>query len=37
LIYNAFIHIGDGNTIKNGFISFDNGIITQTPSSISET
>ncbi len=29
LIYNAFIHIGDGNTIKNGFISFDNGIITQ--------
>ena len=28
LIYNAFIHIGDGNTIKNGFVSFDNGKIT---------
>ena len=25
LIYNAFIHIGDGNTIQNGFVSFDNG------------
>ena len=24
LIYNAFIHIGDGNTIQNGFVSFDN-------------
>jgi len=28
LIYNAFIHIGDGNTIQNGFVSFDNGKIT---------
>lgn len=27
LIYNAFIHIGDGNTIQNGFVSFDNGKI----------
>lgn len=32
LIYNAFIHIGDGNTIKNGFISFDNGKITDVSS-----
>ena len=29
LIYNAFIHVGDGNTIKNGFISFYNGKITE--------
>ena len=29
LIYNAFIHIGDGNTIKTGFISFANGKITE--------
>ena len=27
LIYNAFIHIGDGNTIQNGFVYFDNGKI----------
>ena len=32
LIYNAFIHIGDGNTIKNGFVSFDNGKITDVSS-----
>lgn len=32
LIYNAFIHIGDGNTIKNGFISFENGKITDVSS-----
>tara|TARA_Y100000746_G_scaffold40294_1_gene29977 strand:+ start:2695 stop:3999 length:1305 start_codon:yes stop_codon:yes gene_type:complete len=27
LIYNAFIHIGDGNIIEKGFVSFDNGKI----------
>ena len=32
LIYNAFIHIGDGNTIQNGFVSFDNGKITDVSS-----
>ena len=32
LIYNAFIHIGDGNTIQNGFVSFDNGKITDVKS-----
>ena len=32
LIYNAFIHIGDGNTIQNGFVSFDNGKITNVSS-----
>ena len=32
LIYNAFIHIGNGNTIKNGFVSFDNGKITDVSS-----
>lgn len=32
LIYNAFIHIGDGNTIQNGFVSFDNGMITDVSS-----
>ena len=32
LIYNAFIHIGDGNTIQNGFVSFNNGKITDVSS-----
>jgi hypothetical protein len=32
LIYNAFIHIGNGNTIQNGFVSFDNGKITDVSS-----
>lgn len=32
LIYNAFIHIGEGNTIQNGFVSFDNGKITDVSS-----
>ena len=32
MIYNAFIHIGDGNTIQNGFVSFDNGKITDVSS-----
>ena len=32
LIYNALIHIGDGNTIEKGFVSFDNGKITDVSS-----
>ncbi len=32
LIYNAFIHIGDGNTIEKGFVSFNNGKITDVSS-----
>ena len=32
LIYNALIHIGDGNTIEKGFVIFDNGKITDVSS-----
>ena len=32
LIYNALIHIGDGNTIEKGFVSFENGKIAEVSS-----